>query len=93
MWRNNSTAGSIHAKTSWQIAATKWRGNIVQNGGAYTDESALVNQLQCPLVVQCDAKNVRLVVVVFRFLVSNQFCFVVLIPAKSQFPQNTKVVG
>ncbi len=73
MWRNNSTAGSIRAETNWQFAATKRRGNIAQNGGAYMGEPGLVNQLQRLLVERCDVRSDRLVVVVFHSLVSNQF--------------------
>ena len=93
MWRDSSTTSSIQAKTDWQIAAIKQRDNIARNGGAYRDGQELVNQQQRQLAEQYGAKSDRLGVIFSRFLVSTQSCFGVLIPAKSQFPQDTKVVG
>ena len=72
MWRNNSTAGSIHVETDWLLAATEQRDNITQNGGAYRGELELANQLQCQLGMRCGVRSDRLGVVFSRFLRSNQ---------------------
>ena len=57
MWRSSSTAGSTHVETDWQIAATKRRGNIAQNGGAYMGEPELANQQQRQLGKRYGAKS------------------------------------